>query len=315
MSEINLGIIGAGGIAKEHLKVIHSLRTVNLIGITSRTLSKAEELAKTFHIQNIYNSVDDLTNKCALDGVLVLVSADQIYNVAKKLLPLGVPTFLEKPPGILLNETQSLAELADKHGTKNMVGYNRRYYSIFHKGQKIIENEGNLLGLEVEGHERFWRIADRSITQKVIENWIYVNSTHTIDLLRFFGGEVENINTLTKRIKEKKGDQFVASMEFKSGSLGTYRSHWYSPGGWSVTLFGDGVTVKYNPLEKGVYIDTNLKEHQILPDQVDIKFKPGFYRQMENFISLIRTGSLNHPGVDLSDSIMTMRLAEMFVHA
>ena len=145
------------------------MRTVNLIGSTSRTLSKAEELAKTFHIQNIYNSVDDLTNNCALDGVLVLVSADQIYNVAKKLLPLGVPTFLEKPPGILLNETQSLAELADKHGTKNIVGYNRRYYSIFHKGQKIIENEGNLLGLEVEGHERFWRIADRSITQKVIE--------------------------------------------------------------------------------------------------------------------------------------------------
>ena len=104
-------------------------------------------------------------------------------------------------------------------------------------------------------------------------------------------------------------------MEFKSGSLGTYRSHWYSPGGWSVTLFGDGVTVKFKPLEKGVFIDTNLIESEIIPDNVDITFKPGFYRQMENFSSLIKTGKLNRPGEDLSESIMTMRLAEMFVHA
>ena len=51
MSEISLGIIGAGGIAKEHLKVIQALNDVNPVGITSRTLSKAQELAKTFHIQ------------------------------------------------------------------------------------------------------------------------------------------------------------------------------------------------------------------------------------------------------------------------
>ena len=55
MSKINLGIIGAGGIAKEHLKVIQALNEINPVGITSRTFSKAEELAKTFNIQNIYN--------------------------------------------------------------------------------------------------------------------------------------------------------------------------------------------------------------------------------------------------------------------
>ena len=44
----------------------------------------------------------------------------------------------------------------------------------------------------------------------------------------------------------------------------------------------------------------------------DIKFKPGFYRQMENFSSLIKTGNLNRPGEDLSQSIIRIELAEMF---
>ena len=312
MSKVNLGIIGAGEIAKEHLKVIQALNDLNPIGITSRTLSKAKELAKTFRIKDVYNSVGDLTKNCEMDGILILVSADQIYGVAKELLPLGLPIFLEKPPALKLSQLKSLVKLAEKYGTKNMVGYNRRYYSIFMKGQEIIQKQGDLLGLAVEGHERFWKTSRGVIPKKVLENWIYANSTHTIDLLRFFGGEVKKINVLTKRIKEKKGDQFVASMEFQSGSLGTYTSHWYSPGGWSVTLFGDGVTVKFKPLEKGVFIDTNLIESEIIPDNVDITFKPGFYRQMENFSSLIKTGKLNRPGEDLSQSIMTIELAEMF---
>ena len=149
MSEISLGIIGAGGIAKEHLKVIQALNDVNPVGITSRTLSKAQELAKTFRIKDVYNSVDDLTKNCAMDGILILVSADLIYGVAKELLPLGVPIFLEKPPALKLSQLKSLVKLAEKYGTKNMVGYNRRYYSIFKKGQEIKKNE--LLNKEKKG--------------------------------------------------------------------------------------------------------------------------------------------------------------------
>ena len=99
----------------------------SVVGITSRTLSKATDLADKYGIENVYNDIDLLITKCELDGIMVLVSADQIFNVAKKIIPTKIPLFIEKPAGLIPSETKSLTTLADKYGTANMVGYNRRY--------------------------------------------------------------------------------------------------------------------------------------------------------------------------------------------
>ena len=315
MSDIRLGVIGAGNISQEHLKVIKAMDGVNVAGMTSRTISKVEELAETYAIEQVYENIDSLIKKCTLDALMILVSATQIYDVTKKLLPTNIPLFIEKPPGLAPEQTKTLAKAAKQHGTKNMVGFNRRYYSIFHKGLEIINKHGQLLGVAVEGHERFWKIINSSYPKAVIENWIYANSTHTIDLLRFFGGEINSISSLSKSLKEKNGDQFVASMEFESGTLGTYTSHWYSPGGWTATLFSEGATVKFNPLEKGVWIDTDFNENEIQPDEVDLKYKSGFYKQMEAFINMIKNGKLDWPGMDIADSLKTMELAQHFSRA
>ena len=288
---------------------------VRVAGMTSRTISKAEKLAKTFYIDNVYENIDSLIEKCSLDALMILVSANQIYDVTQKLIPANIPLFIEKPAGLVPDETKTLAKLADKHGTKNLVGYNRRYYSIFHKSIELINQNSGLLGVAVEGHERFWKIVGTDMPAKIRENWIYANSTHTIDLLRLFGGEVNKINTLKKSVKKQNGDQFVASMQFESGALGTYTSHWFSPGGWTVTLFGDGVTVNFKPLETGIWIDCDFKEHEIVPDDVDLEFKPGFYRQMEAFINMIKNGKLVRPAMDLAEALKTMELAQKFVNA
>ena len=288
---------------------------VRAVGITSRTLSKAESLANTFQIEQVYDTVDHLLKGCAPDGIMVLVSANQIYDVALNLIPTGIPLFLEKPPGLIPEQTKALTGLANNHGTKNMVGFNRRYYSIFHKGIELINQNGGLLGVAVEGHERFWKIVDRDIPNEIRENWIYANSTHTIDLLRLFGGAVEQINALKNSLKEKNGDQFVASMKFVSGAIGTYTSHWFSPGGWTVTLYSDTIAVQFKPLEKGIWIDTDFQQHDIMPDEVDIKYKQGFYKQMEAFVNMVRTGMLETPAMDLAEALKTMELAKEFAHA
>ena len=245
---------------------------------------------------------------------MVLVSAEQIYEVVSNLIPERIPLFIEKPPGLDPQQTSSLVNLADQYGTKSMVGFNRRYYSVFRKGLELIKKRGKLLGLMMEGHERFWKIASRDITSEIREGWIYANSTHTIDLLRYFGGELKSISILSRSFIEKKGDQFVASFEFESGALGTYSSHWWSPGGWSVALYGEGVTVLFKPLEEGFWLDTNLNRFEIEPDEVDSCFKPGFFAQLDSFCEKIRHNHLKWPGQNLSDALITMKLAEKFVY-
>ena len=291
---IKLGLIGAGNIAKEHLSVIHHLDNISVTGITSRTNSKANQLAKQFKIDNVYNDYNELINKSELDALMITVSADQIYQLVKDLIPYKIPLFIEKPPGLVPDQTKVLVELANKYHVSNMVGYNRRYYSIFHRGLEIIKKHGQLLGVTIEGHERFWKIGNIDRPKIILDNWIYANGTHTIDLLRFFGGDIKYINTFTTKLKERNGDQFVASLEFDSGV---------------------GVTVEFKPLEKGIWFNTDFQRNEIVPDEIDQKFKPGFYRQMKAFVKIVNTEKLTWPDMDLEDAFKTMKLAEKFLNA
>ena len=275
MSDIKLGIIGAGYIASKHLEVINQIKGMNVVGITSRSLNKAKRMAKKYNINNVYNNYQGLIKDNKLNGILILVSADQIYSVTNKIIPYKIPLFIEKPPGTTIEEIKKIYQKAKKYNCQNMVGFNRRYLSIFKKGLKIINNKGGLLGILIEGHERFWKIKNK-ITTKNRKHYLFSNSCHTIDLLRFFGGDVKKIFINKHSLIEKYGDQFSISLRFNNNILGTYVSNWYSPGGWSVKLFGKGVTVQFQPLEVGIWYDKNMIPHKIKPDKEDLIYKPGF---------------------------------------
>tara|TARA_B100001123_G_C15284980_1_gene1015302 strand:- start:374 stop:1318 length:945 start_codon:yes stop_codon:yes gene_type:complete len=309
MYKLKIAIIGAGTITLKHLEVLEKIKNISLVGITSRTIAKASKLAKKFNIENTYKNIEDLIAKSKPDALIILVSADQIFKITKKIIIYKIPFFIEKPPGLSPEQTKILANLTTKRNISNMVGYNRRFYSVFHKGLDIIKRHGKLLSISIEGHERFWKIADQ-LNSNIRSNWIYANSSHTIDLLRFFAGEPKKILSLKKSYVEKKGDQFSSIIEFNSGVLGSYNSFWYSPGGWSVQLFGEGVTVEFKPLESAIWKDIYFKEHKIIPDTHDIIFKPGFYKQMKTFLKMIKTGELDWPGQNLLDSLETMKLSK-----
>ena len=69
MSEVRLGIIGAGYTAREHLKVMYG---VIAVGIISRTTSKAEDLTQSYGIEQVFEKIDDLIKKCVPDDLMVL---------------------------------------------------------------------------------------------------------------------------------------------------------------------------------------------------------------------------------------------------
>ncbi len=309
--KVRIGLIGAGLVAQHHMAVIQAMEGVEAVGVTSRTLSKAREFASKFAIPNAYASMDDLMSQAKPDALMILVNEDQMFPVASQAISYGVPLFIEKPAGLTPEENRKLAELAKAKGIGTMVGFNRRYYSIFHKGMDMIRQHGPLLGVSIEGHERMWRVREgKKFSESVLQEWIYANSTHTIDLLRFFGGEIKSISSIAHSYIEKKGDQLAAVMELESGAIGQYSAHWYSPGGWRVVLYGDGVTVEFKPLESGVWTDKKFQTHLIEPESYDQTFKVGFYQQMIAFAKFVREGKLSWPMQDLNGAYQTMILAE-----
>ena len=304
---IKLGIIGAGEIATKHLEVINKISGFKVSAISSRSINKAYNLQKKFNINNVFNDTDTMIKDKSIDAYLVLVSPENNFKIAKKLIQKNKIFFIEKPPALNFRDMSELSNLCNKFKSKNMVGLNRRYYSIFEKGLKLILNKGDLLGVAIEGHERFWNVI-KTKNNLIKNHWKYVNSIHTVDLLRFFGGKIIKGHYLKNSVTEKNGDQFYSIFQFKSKALGSYIANWHSPGGWSVKLFGEGITVEFKPLEEGRSYDKNNRITLIKPSKEDLKFKPGFFKQMLKFKELVKTNKKIDEISDINDCLKTYKI-------
>ncbi|HWR04420.1 MAG TPA: Gfo/Idh/MocA family oxidoreductase [Humidesulfovibrio sp.] len=305
---LRIGLIGAGLIARQHLLAMARVPGLVPAGISSRTREKAEALAAEFAIPLVAETPEELAKNA--DALMVLVSPQAMAPLALRLLPLGLPLFLEKPVGLSVAEAEDVAQAARSSRTPNMVGFNRRHYSVFAKGLEKIRERGRLLSVLIEGSERIAVARGTGrFSEDVLRAWLYANATHTIDLLRHFGGEPEVVRALCASLHEELGDQFAACLRFPGGVLGSYTANWHSPGGWGVVLKGEGVSVEFRPLETGRVAYADGTTEVIEADACEAGVKPGFVGQLEAYERLVRTGELAPPSQDLEGALLTMRLA------
>ena len=66
---INVAIVGAGSMAKEHIRAFSALNGVQVTGIYSRTRAKAEALAQEHNFGNVCDNIAELKEKkCCTSG-------------------------------------------------------------------------------------------------------------------------------------------------------------------------------------------------------------------------------------------------------
>lgn len=309
---MKIGVIGAGNIAEKHLEVLRALPDINIAAIASRGHPRIDALSAKFGIEQKFTDYRQMLDTVSVDAVFVLVSAMQIVPVAGECLRRGVPTLLEKPPGLSANEAKGLADIAEATKCLNMVALNRRFYSVMQRAREEIMEVGPLVSVLVEGPERLDEVKAVGVhPPEIIEGLLFANSIHCIDLLRYFGGDVERVVATAGQWDEEQKNSFGALLKFQGGSTGHYVAHWTSPASWSVTLYGMGRRVSLDPLEKGVLMESDRTEKLLPVDPVDIEFKPGLYAQNRFFLDCVKNQrTVSYPAADLADSVKTMQLIE-----
>lgn len=309
---MRVAVIGAGNIAEKHLEVLEAFSDVELAAISSRGHPRIDALAERFKIPEKFNDYRKMLDTVSADAVFVLVSAMQIVPVAAECLKRGIPTLLEKPPGLSAKETEQLAHLAHETNCLNMVALNRRFYSVMQRAREEILSVGPLVAVLVEGPERLAEVRAVGIhPPEIIAGLLFANSIHCIDLLRYFGGDVEHISAAASQWDEEQKNSFGALIKFQTGATGHYIAHWMSPASWAVVLYGMGRRVSLNPLERAMLIDADRSEKLLPVDEVDVKFKPGLYAQNRFFLDAVKERRpITYPASDLADAVKTMQLIE-----
>ncbi len=289
-NKIKILFIGAGNIVKQHLIVLDKLIDLKNSWIYSRTNSKSKKLSQYFlmkHIEEDYEKFIE-KNKKNIDGIFILVSADQIFKISKKILKFKIPVFIEKPPGLNLSQLNELNNLSRNYKTSNLVGYNRRFYSIIKKLKNNLKKE-TIVSAHVEAHERFWLLKKIVKDKFILKNWTTVNTSHILNLLIFLLGDFKKVTSFSKNNFNKKNIDVNTSalIEFKKKIFTTFKTNWNVPGGFLIKIFCTKHTYILDPLEKCIVINKKFKKKEIKPEKYDIENKDGFYLQNKFFIKII----------------------------
>ncbi len=306
--KIKLAMVGAGRMAREHLRAFAASPEVCLAGIQSRTRGGAEALAREFGIAHVCDTLPELYDRSRADLVVVTVSVLAVQPTAIACCEYPWKILVEKPPGLSVAETGELRAVAENRGRDVRVALNRQWLS---STQTVLAQLAAVEGprfVKVQDQQPFASLASSRHPPEVQARWMYANSIHTIDYFRILArGKVTRITPVFPWQPEAPS-VVVAGVQFDSGDTGLYEAIWHAPGPWAATVTVSGRRWEMRPLEQGITQVLGGKAAGLPLHQWDQVFKPGFRLQAEAAVALAAGVHSSLP--TLGESLQTMRLIE-----
>ena len=217
MNKLDIGIIGTGNFAhKVHIPVLTERDDVNLAAICDVNQERLDRIFKQYRIGKKFSDYKEMIERIPLDGVFIITPPLVTANVALHCLLRGINTFIEKPPGMKLEETEKLARAAKNKGCKTMVGFNRRFCPLVRKAKEMVEKRGQIVQALVNFHK-----------PAVYGDDLVGDIIHVVDVLRYICGEPQKLFSKISQFYGDKDNSFNSVIEFENKSVGIlscYRS-------------------------------------------------------------------------------------------
>ena len=150
---------------------------VHLVACCDTNIEKSENYKNAFGFKNSYRDMHKMLNTERPDVVCIILPVNVTARVAIKVMKLGYPILLEKPPGKNITEVKELIEIADKYKVPNRVAFNRRYTPLVVELKRIINED--LKGLKIQ------TINYDMLRVNRIEVDFSETAIHAIDTIRF----------------------------------------------------------------------------------------------------------------------------------
>lgn len=113
---MNVGILGAGGIARKMAYTVNNMEGVTLAAIGSRSKEKAQAFADEFAIPKAYGSYEELAADSSLDLIYVATPHSRHFEDSMLCLQNGRNVLCEKAFTANAKQAQQLIDYAESHG-------------------------------------------------------------------------------------------------------------------------------------------------------------------------------------------------------
>jgi len=281
--------------------------------------AKLGAMTSFYNIPGRYTDFNEMLDREKLDAVICVVSPQVNYEVAKACFNRGISLFVEKTPCMNSIQAAELHELSLKNNVYGMVGFNRRFMPCFAMAKEIsVRPEFGRLTMF------FTRYNGTRYPSE--DHYIFHHLIHSVDMTRFFLGEV-NITNIDRIFIDEHRVGFHISLVSEDGALGFIQSGCLQNLEYPVErmeLTGLGRLIVVDNARRLEYNRSPVNKsglgRAVLSDEGDtLVWNPnnanliendynGFSEEMEYFVKCLLEKTPPQP--DFKDSIYTMRLME-----
>ena len=165
MSTFKWGILGPGGIARAFAKDLQLLDGHEVAAVGSRTLSNAQEFAKSFG-GTAYGSYEELVADPTVDAIYVATPHPSHKDNVISALNAGKPVLCEKPFAVNAHEAREMVAAAERNGVALMEAMWARFLPHYAHVREIIASGvlGQILTVQADHGQR---LADRNIPRLI----------------------------------------------------------------------------------------------------------------------------------------------------
>jgi predicted dehydrogenase len=288
--KVRIGILGGGGILRAHAPGFVRLKDKVELVVAEPNPNKHEAIRKLLgeeaRIYGDYSEVIALPDVSAVDILLPHHLHEPATVAAAKA---GKHVLVEKVMARNVGECDRMIAACQEAGVTLTVCHDRRYDSDWQALKRIVES-GEL------GDILFWKLEHNQNVVTPADSWIRSKDklgggaimsclTHQIDALRWYGGEIQSVTSMSKvepdRMEGEAIGAIIAKME--SGALALLSINWYTQSHNAP----DGLWYEFNHVTgtkgeayfmsgKGTFIKIHGGKSELF--EYDMRAKDGFQR-------------------------------------
>lgn len=268
MKKIRLGLIGCGGMMKNHAKGIEVLDCVEITAVCDVDIEKAKDVASV--LNSPYVTDDYKTMVDCVDAVLVVLPHHLHFSCGMFFAREKKHILMEKPLCNTEEECLRLIETCEENDVKLMCAYPVRYWQGIRKLKEFVDsgNYGRIMQMSI-WTEQLTIVDDQSWsgTGCLGGGQLFSHGCHYIDILLWFCGRPVTGSHLGTNVGTpwmlREGTS-VVTMKFENGALGYHGATWGSRGtkmGCSFQLIMEKGLLEYDHFEGEIRLYDELREH------------------------------------------------------
>ncbi|MGI6208271.1 MAG: Gfo/Idh/MocA family protein [Anaerolineae bacterium] len=224
---LNVAIVGMGNIGNVHAGVYEKHPETNIVAVCDIIKEKADRAAEKYGARAFYSVDDMLASGIKIDIASVTTAGKENggdhYQPTMQLLGAGIPVLGEKPISNNLDEARQMVALAKEKGLRYGINLNHRFTPAALMAKQWVD-QGKLGELNII-NMRMW-INNPNETSP----WFHIRALHphSLDVMRYFAGDVEKVQAFFKRGPRKDGpggrrvcwSNVQVNLLFKNGMIG-----------------------------------------------------------------------------------------------